>query len=59
MQPTPIFLPRECMDRGAWQATVYGVTRDRQDWMTKHKAHPTHTHISELFSWTAVINTTL
>ena len=24
------------MDRGAWQATVYGVTRVRHDWATKH-----------------------
>ena len=25
-QPTPVFVPRECMDRGAWLATVYRVT---------------------------------
>ena len=25
-QPTPIFLPEKFMDRGAWRATVYGVT---------------------------------
>ena len=24
------------MDRGIWKATVYGVTRVRQDWATKH-----------------------
>ena len=24
------------MDRGAWQATVYGVTRVGHDWATKH-----------------------
>ena len=24
-QPTPVFLPGESMDRGAWQATVHGV----------------------------------
>ena len=23
---TPVFLPRKSMDRGAWQATVHGVT---------------------------------
>ena len=23
--PTPVFLPGESMDRGAWQATVHGV----------------------------------
>ena len=26
-QPTQIFLPRRSMDRGAWQATVPGVTK--------------------------------
>ena len=26
-QPTPVFLPGESHDRGAWQATVYGVAR--------------------------------
>ena len=25
-QPTPAFLPGESMDRGAWWATVHGVT---------------------------------
>ena len=25
-QPTPVFLPENPMDRGAWQATVPGVT---------------------------------
>ena len=29
-------------DRGAWQATVYGVARVGHDWATKH----THTHCS-------------
>ena len=24
-QPTPVFLPGESMDRGAWRATVHGV----------------------------------
>ena len=24
------------MDRGAWQATVYGVARVGHDWVTKH-----------------------
>ena len=27
-QPTPIFLHRKSMDRGTWQATVYGVARE-------------------------------
>ena len=29
------------MDRGAWRATVHGVQRVEQDWVTKHStAHP-------------------
>ena len=28
--PIPVFLPGEFMDRGAWQATVHGVTKS---WM--------------------------
>ena len=26
--PTPVFLPGESMDRGAWWATVHGVTKE-------------------------------
>jgi len=26
-QPTPLFLPEESMDRGAWQVTVHGVAK--------------------------------
>ena len=26
-EPTPVFLPGESMDRGAWWATVHGVTK--------------------------------
>ena len=26
-QPTPVFLPGESMDRGAWQATVHRVSQ--------------------------------
>ena len=26
-QPTPVFLPGEFMDRGAWWATVHGVAK--------------------------------
>ena len=29
MQPTPVFLPGSLMDRGAWWATVHGVTKSR------------------------------
>ena len=31
-QPTAVFLPGESMDRGAWQATVHGVTKS-QTWL--------------------------
>ena len=34
-QPIPIFLPGKLMDRGAWGATVYGVTRVRHNLVTK------------------------
>ena len=34
-QPTPIFLPGESMDRGAWQSTAHGVTRVGHDLLTK------------------------
>ena len=26
-QPTPVFLPKNPMDRGAWQATVHGIAK--------------------------------
>ena len=28
-QPTPVFLPGESQDRGAWLAAVYGVAQSR------------------------------
>ena len=28
-QPTPVFLPGESIDRGAWRATVHGVAKSR------------------------------
>ena len=28
-QPTPVFLPENPMDRGAWRATVHGVAKGR------------------------------
>ena len=28
-QPTPVFWPGKSMDRGAWRATVHGVTKNR------------------------------
>ena len=30
-QPTPLFLPGESHDRGAWWATVHGVTRESEN----------------------------
>ena len=33
-QLTPVFLPGE--SHGAWQATVYGISRVGHDWATKH-----------------------
>ena len=38
-QPVPVFLPGKSMDRGAWWATVHGVTKDQtqlSDWASKH-----------------------
>ena len=36
-QPTPVFLPGNPIDRGAWQATVYGLTkRVGHDLVAKH-----------------------
>ena len=34
-QPTPVFLAENSMDRGAWQATIHGVTV-RHDWACMH-----------------------
>ena len=35
--PTPVFLPGEFVDRGAWQATVYGVQEsDTAKWLSTH-----------------------
>ena len=39
MAPTPAFLPGESQDRGAWQATVHGVTKSQtrlSDWACTH-----------------------
>ena len=33
-KPTPVFLPEESHDRGAWRAIVYGLQRVRSDWAT-------------------------
>ena len=39
-QPTPVFLVENPMDRGAWQATVHGVTQSRTRLGTSHPSHP-------------------
>ena len=33
-QPTPVFLPGECHGQRSLVATVHGVTKSRQDWVT-------------------------
>ena len=37
-QPTPVFLPEESMDRGAWRATVHRVSESRTQlkWLCMH-----------------------
>ena len=42
-QPTPVFLPGESMDRGAWWATVHGVAKSQ----TPLKQMSTHTRPDE------------
>ena len=42
-QPSPVFLPGKFLDRGAWQATIHGVTNSRTQLST-------HTFIVELNS---------
>ena len=37
MASTPVFLPGEPMDRGAWRATVHGIARVRPDLVTAAK----------------------
>ena len=33
-KPTPVFLPENPMDRGAWRATVHGLQRVKHIWAT-------------------------
>ena len=47
-QSTPVFLPDNPMDRGAWWATIYGVARVRQDLVTKP---PNFTYVNGLPRW--------
>ena len=40
-QPTPVFLPRKSMDRGAWRTIVLGIVKSRarlSDWATERKS---------------------
>ena len=37
-QPTPVFLPGNTMDRGAWWATVHGITKS-QTWLSNYHFH--------------------
>ena len=46
-QPTPVFLPGESQDGGAWWSTVYGVTQSptRLKWLSSSSSKRlTHTH---------------
>ena len=38
-KPTPVFLPKESMNRGAWLATVYRVTKGRRRLKQLSAAH--------------------
>ena len=42
-KPTPVFLLEHSMDRGAWWATVQGVTKS-QTWLNTYTHTHTHTH---------------
>ena len=41
-QPTPVFLPEESRDGGAWWAAIYGVTqsRTRLKWLSSSSSSP-------------------
>ena len=41
-QPTPVFLPENPMDKGAWWATVLGSQRIGHDLMTKQPTGRLH-----------------
>ena len=51
-QPTPVFLPGEPMDRGAWWATVHGVAKSQTGlksriWLKQFSTHAQVTGIRE------------
>ena len=35
-QPTPVFLPGDPMDRGAWRATVHGIAKNQMTEVAEH-----------------------
>ena len=44
--PTPVFLPGESQGQRSWWATVHGVTKIGDDWVTEHAHTHAHTHPS-------------
>ena len=38
-QPTPVFLPGESKDRGAWRATVHGAAKSRTGLSSQEQSH--------------------
>ena len=57
LQPTPVFLVGNPMDRGAWQATVHGVTKDRtqlSDWTRTHTIPNLFSQLSWEYLWLSV-----
>ena len=55
-QPTPVFLPGESMDRGAWRATVHRVAKSRT-WLKQLNMH-TFSHWGPKISKLALISLT-
>ena len=43
-QPTPVLLPENPMDRGAWWATIHGVAKGQTGLRDSHTHTHTHTH---------------
>ena len=64
-QPTPVFLPGELHDRGAWQAAVHGgpkrvehslVTKQQQQCWLQHYLILGHSHIYEYVIVLPILN---
>ena len=52
-QPTPVFLPKEALDRGAWWATVHRIAKSWTQ-LKRHTMHAhmhTHTHTIYVLYW--------